>query len=102
MDVALNQITGDATGWDYVTDTTFSTFAASFNAGQSVCLGSKDSPSNTQIVGDHAYAVVSVNTLTQTVTVFNPWGLDNGHDSGFITLSWTQIRGSFDWFGETM
>lgn len=102
MDVALNQITGDATGWDYVTDTTFSAFAASFNSGQLICLGSKDSPSSSQIVGEHAYAVVGVSTLTQTITVFNPWGLDNGHDSGIITLSWTQIRGCFDWFGETV
>ncbi len=98
---ALNQITGQTT-IAYVSSTSsFSTFASAFNGGKSICLGSKSSPASSQIVGGHAYAVISVNTSNQTVQVFNPWGLNNGHDSGLITLSWTDIGKSFDWYDRT-
>ncbi len=95
---ALNQITGQATVAYVSSTSSFSTFAAAFSAGKSICLGSKSSPASSTIVGGHAYAVISVNTTAQTVQVFNPWGLNNGHDSGLITLNWAQIGANFDWY----
>jgi hypothetical protein len=104
MFMALNQITGLST----VAETpmanaasSFNAFAAAFNAGKLVCLGSVLNPANGIIVGDHAYAVLSVNKQNDTVTVFNPWGLNNGHDSGVITLSWSQIVTCFYYYDRT-
>jgi hypothetical protein len=104
MFMALNQITGQTTVAETATvnsTAAFNAFAAAFNAGKSVCLGSVDDPSNSLIVGDHAYAVLSVNTQNDTVTVYNPWGINNGHDSGVITLSWSQIVVCFNYYDRT-
>jgi hypothetical protein len=105
MFMALNQITGQNTVAETATvndAADFNTFVAQFNAGKSICLGSIDSPPpSDNIVGDHAYAVLSVNTANQTVTVFNPWGLNNGHDSGVITLAWSQICACFNYYDRT-
>ena len=103
MYMALNQITGQATvAYTSVSTTSgFNAFVAAFNAGKSICFGSKTSPASSSVVGNHAYAVIAYNTKTQTVTLFNPWGLNNGHDSGLVTLTWTQVKTSFDWFDRT-
>jgi hypothetical protein len=104
MFMALNQITGQSTVYGLSTiysTQVFNNFAAAFNAGDSVCLGSMDSPGNSQIVGDHAYAVLSVDTTNQTVTVYNPWGVNNGHDAGVITLSWYDVSQSFNYYDRT-
>jgi hypothetical protein len=104
MAQALNQVTGQSTV-SYATagsaSSTFTAFASAFSAGKSICLGSNSSPVSSQIVGGHAYAVVGINTTTKTVTVFNPWGLNNGHDSGTITLAWTDIQANFGWYDRT-
>ncbi len=48
------------------------------------------------VVGDHAYAVVGYNATNQTVTLFNPWGINNGSSyPGLITLTWAQIQANF-------
>ncbi|HTQ37670.1 MAG TPA: SdrD B-like domain-containing protein [Pirellulales bacterium] len=102
MFMALNQITGQSTVIETGTAVTgFTMFANLFNAGKEICLGSENYPTDSQIVGDHAYAVLSVDTVHDTVTVFNPWGIDNGHDSGIITLTWSQLVGSFGYFDRT-
>jgi hypothetical protein len=110
MFMALGQITGDATAYGYSTIYStqgFNMLAQAVAAGDLVCLGSKANPdnsqmaSNSQIVGDHAYAVLSVDTAHQTVTVYNPWGLNNGHDVGVITLSWYQVSQTFDYYDRT-
>ncbi len=72
--------------------TSFATLAAAFTRGDSVCLASSGSPPSNQVIESHEYAVLSVDTVAQTVTLFNPWGLNNSHDSGTITLSWSSSR----------
>jgi hypothetical protein len=103
MYMALNQITGQATvAYTSVSTTSgFNAFVTAFNAGKSICFGSKTSPASSSVVGNHAYAVVGYSAKTQTVTLFNPWGLNNGHDSGYVTMSWTLVKKNFDWFDRT-
>jgi hypothetical protein len=103
MYMAMGQITGQATvSFVYASTTTFDTMAAAFNSGKSIAFGSKGNPANTNlVVGGHAYAVTSVNTTQRTVTLFNPWGLNNGHDSGLITLTWAQVQANFTWYDRT-
>jgi hypothetical protein len=98
---AMNQISGQSTvGYQSVSGT-MTAFASAFNSGKSICFGSKTTPASSTVVGNHAYAVISVNTANQTVQLFNPWGLNNGHDAGLITLTWAQVQANFDWFDRT-
>jgi hypothetical protein len=40
--------------------------------------------------------MISYNSTTQEVTLFNPWGLNNGSAfPGLVTLSWTEVVHSF-------
>jgi hypothetical protein len=48
-------------------------------------------------VGGPAYAVASYNAATQQVTLFNPWGTQYG----LLTLTWSQIQASFQYFDRT-
>ena len=56
--------------------------AGAWNAGKYIVLGTSQSPPDSHIVGDHAYALVGYNPAnSQPFTVFNPWGSDT---SGFV------------------
>jgi hypothetical protein len=74
---------------------------SAFNSGRLVCLDTVWSPTNSQVVGNHAYAMVGYDAGTDTFSLFNPWGLDNGHDSGVIQLSWSDIATDYDAFDST-
>jgi hypothetical protein len=96
--MALGQITGQAT--DPLESPVGSSLAAAFAAGKSIVLTSTASPSSA-VIGSHVYAVLSVDSTAQTVTLFNPWGLNNSHDSGVITLTWPKIAANFTYFDQT-
>ena len=84
---------------DHFGSLNFKAMVQSWNKGEVVCLasGSGRGP----IVGDHAYALVGYNAKKGTFTVFNPWGINNGHDSGLITLTWKQLAADFAWWDGT-
>jgi hypothetical protein len=88
---ALNQITARAGGYSAVSQTNFVT---AFNAHKLITFGSNAQPGD-GVVGGHAYAVVSYNTTTHQVTLFNPWGINNGSAPGLVTLNWTQMQRDF-------
>jgi hypothetical protein len=96
---ALNQITG-CTGTYFNTftkSTDFNSFAAAFNAGDLVGFGSVMNPSSPIVVGDHAYAVVGLKLSTRQITIYNPWGNNNGTPyPGTFVLTWTQVQANFD------
>jgi hypothetical protein len=96
---AQGQITGQNTVAFTATavGTSFSTFVAAWNQGKSIGFASKAKPASTTVVGGHAYAVVGYNATNQTVTLFNPWGIQYG----LVTLSWSQIQANFDYFDRT-
>jgi hypothetical protein len=83
--------TGTALNYD------FSTFVSAFNAGKMIGFASKSAPASSSVVGGHAYAVVGYNATNQTVTLFNPWGIQYG----LVTLSWSQVQANFDYFDRT-
>jgi hypothetical protein len=77
--------------------------AASLNnavtAGKLIGFASKSSPADSRIVGNHQYVVISYNTTTKTVTLFNPWGINNGSSyPGTISLTLAQLKSSFDYW----
>lgn len=89
---ALNQITGKTGAYSSVSPSTFTT---AFNSGKLITFGSVDRPVDASVVGDHAYAVVGYNKTTQQVTLFNPWGINNGYAPGLVTLTWAQMQRDF-------
>ncbi len=97
---ALGQITGQATTpfASTAASSGFTTFVTAFNQGKSIGFASKSTPASSTVVGGHAYAVVGYDATNQTVTLFNPWGIQYG----LITMTWSQIQGSFSYFDRTV
>ena len=93
MTDALTQITDHRAGYWAVDK---NTFTAAYNAHDLITFGSVTSPVDRGVVGNHAYAVVGYNASTQMVTLFNPWGINNGSSApGLVTLNWTQMKQDF-------
>ncbi len=102
---ALGQITGEATSAFSMTDTNphvanynFTTFVNAYNQGKSIGFASKTAPASSTVVGSHAYAVVGYNSANQTITLFNPWGTQYP----LVTMTWSEIQGSFYYFDRTV
>jgi hypothetical protein len=93
----LGNITGQSTvAFTYTTNgSALSNFATAYNAGKEICLISYSSPPT--VVGNHCYTVVGFDPTTDSVTVFNPWGIE----SGLLTLSWSQVQANFMYFDRT-
>ena len=92
-------------------------------AGKIVCVGTRPgnygtwniagSVTTPKLVGEHAYAVVSVNMDTHRIVLRNPWGVDGGKyhyemvngaltqlpadgvDDGLVTITFDDFFGSF-------
>jgi hypothetical protein len=70
-----------------------------FNAGKLIGFASTQDPANANIVGNHQYVVVGYNATTKVVTLFNPWGINNGSQyPGLVQLSLSQLTDSFDYW----
>jgi hypothetical protein len=70
------------------------------NAGKLMAISDKADPPDPRIPGNHVYAVLGYNSLTETFTIFNPWGFDRGTTSlaqnpALMDLSWTEIVDNF-------
>ena len=91
MTDALKQITNRNAGFANVDK---NTFIAALNAGSLITFGSHTNPKD-GVVGNHAYAVISYNAAAQTVTLFNPWGVNNRYAPGMVTLTWAQMKTDF-------
>jgi hypothetical protein len=76
-----------------------SALANAVSQNKLVGYASKGSPTDSRIVGNHQYIVVAYDSSTQTVTLFNPWGIDNGSSyTGLVSLTLSQIDSSFDYW----
>ncbi len=72
------------------------TIVSDFQAGEAITFATKNRGTASNILPDHSYAMISYNSTTQEVTLFNPWGLNNGSSfPGLVTLSWTEVVHSF-------
>ena len=96
---ALGHVTGQSTIAFASTSssTSFTTFVTAWNAGKMIGFASKSTPASSDVVGSHAYSVMSYNSVAQTVTLYNPWG----PNYATVTLTWAQIGVSFSYFDRT-
>lgn len=93
------QIANRASTTAMVSSSTFDQFATAFNSGKFVGFASKSAPSSSLIVGNHQYVAVGYSASTQTVTLFNPWGVNNGSRyAGLVTLKWSDLAASFSYW----
>jgi hypothetical protein len=96
---AVSQIANKSSTTSAVTGSTFATFKTAFDAGKMVAFASMSTPGASNVVGGHQYVVVSYNASAQTVTLFNPWGLNNGSSyPGLITMTWSSLASSFSYW----
>jgi Calpain family cysteine protease/Dockerin type I domain len=95
----LEQVTGQGTvGIAYTANSkSLSAFANAYHTGELICLMSNEAPPAGGIASNHAYAVVDYDAATQTVTLFNPWGIGYG----LTTLTWNQVQANFLYFDRT-
>jgi hypothetical protein len=69
------------------------------NSGKLIGFATRQNPANSQVVGNHQYIVIAYDTSTDTVTLFNPWGINNGSGSpGLLDLTLSQLPASFDYW----
>ena len=93
------QIANRASTIAMVGSSSFDQFATAFTAGKFVGFATKSEPGSTQIVGNHLYVPLGFNSSTQTVTLFNPWGVTNGSSyPGLVTLKWSDLAASFSYW----
>jgi hypothetical protein len=88
----MRNITGQTAFAVFTTDPNgFTKLVADFNAGNMIGLPSLTNPPSSNVVGTHAYALISYDTATQSVTLYNPWG-------SLIVLTWHDVQLNFPWF----
>jgi hypothetical protein len=98
--VALGNITGRATYLGFSLD--FNNIVSAFNSGRMIGFASNSNPVLSSVVGNHAYALVGYDAKTQTFTLFNPWGINNGSNKpGLITLTFSQLVANFSYWDST-
>jgi hypothetical protein len=96
----INEITGDATDFNPIgsrsPSSVLDTIASDFENGKAITLATKNHGTAANVVNNHSYAMIDYNATTQEVTLFNPWGLNNGTACpGLITLNWSEVVHSF-------
>ena len=68
-------------------------------SGKLVGFASLSNPLDSRIVGNHQYVLIGYNNTTKTLTLFNPWGLNNGSQyPGLVDISLSQLGSSFDYW----
>jgi len=75
--VAMTQITGKESTTHLAGKTSLATLAEWEKKGYAISAGSYKTPTDTSIVGGHAYYILGVDTEKGTVTLGNPWGFKN-------------------------
>jgi len=96
----ITQITSDSTDFTAINarspSSMLDTIVGDFNSGKAITFATKNRGTAPNILNDHSYAMISYDATTQKVTLFNPWGLDNGTPfPGLVTLSWADVVHSF-------
>jgi hypothetical protein len=70
-----------------------------FNSGYIVTFCTQGSPTVSNVVGNHCYALLAWNATTDQFTIGNPWGIDaqyNNQAAGVVTLTEAQLVACVD------
>jgi hypothetical protein len=97
---AARQIANRAGSNNYVNGTSDdASLNNAFTTGKLVGFASKGTPADSRVVRNHQYVVVGYNSSTKTVTLYNPWGTNNGSSyPGLLNMTLSQLGSSFDYW----
>ncbi|MFH7028273.1 MAG: C2 family cysteine protease [Heteroscytonema crispum UTEX LB 1556] len=102
MSDAFAQITGRSTA-SYRPLNDFNSVVNAFDSGQLIGLGTKSNNVASYLISGHAYTLLSYNASQQKLTLFNPWGIDNGSSKpGVLELAWSDIQANFSYWDSTI
>jgi hypothetical protein len=87
-DAVLQQVTGRAAGWTWMSAATAGQLAAAAATGRATVLGSLPAAPGNGVAAGHGYALVGYDPATGRFTLYNPWG-------STLALTWDQVRASF-------
>jgi len=79
----------------------FDALVKAFDAGKMIGVTSKASSQiASTVVYNHVYVLTGYNSSTQKFTLFNPWGMSGGYESGsakpgMLNMSWNEITANF-------
>ncbi len=90
-DLALTHITGRAAGWVWISSASAAQLVASVSLAKPTVLASKGTNPGNGVIAAHAYSLVGYNAGNGQFTLYNPWGQT-------ISLTWDQVRASFNGF----
>ena len=65
----------------------FSQLASALSAGNDVMLGTGGNQAGANWVSDHMFTVTAVNAAAETVTLYNPWGVNAGYSGRQATFT---------------
>src|SRR5438105_13303523 len=82
--LALQQITGLSSSWS---GASFGDAANAATAGRLAVLVTPVQPRSGWVVGQHVYAVLDYNPTAGLLRLFNPWGVGNGSDGGYLGVT---------------
>src|SRR5262249_24055152 len=96
--VVMAQITNQNTQIvQFGRNTRFADATDAFANHQLVTFDTKVSGLADNIVANHVYAMLGFNAARDSITLYNPWGL-NGSKPGILTLKWSEVEANFDDF----
>lgn len=87
---AMTQITGKPSTTQLAKSTSLATLAEWEKKGYAISAGSYKTPTDTSVVGGHAYYILGVDTEKGTVTLGNPWGFKN------VTLTEAEFQKNYE------
>ncbi len=97
---ALTHITGHKTSLGNLLN--FDSIVNAINSSEWIGLGTKSSPTNSNIVAGHAYALVAYNSGNQKFTLFNPWETSTSSSKPrILELTWNEIKSNFSYWDAT-
>jgi Calpain family cysteine protease len=100
---AIQEETGDASYVEsdsVLTTLTFTQVTAAYDAGSNITFGSDYTKTAANVESNHDYAMIGYDAGNQTITLFNPWGVDGGDDSdvfkqGLLVMTMADINDNF-------
>lgn len=98
----IQNVAGDRTR-SYRLGRTSDSVVEAFDAGEMIAFATKKKGEivNPDIAADHGYALVGYDPVSQTFTLYNPWGM-NASKPGLVDLTWDELRQDFSVWGRTM
>jgi hypothetical protein len=99
MSDALTQITG-RTGFSMwmpnSATAAFDTLRTAYDSGKCVGLATGNSVANSLLVPRHQFVMVGYDAEARSITVFNPWGVNNGSSKpGLVTMNQDEVFANF-------